>query len=136
MFDKKIQLILIYFILSLVSVILYGFNPAEPSNFYPPSLTREWGSFYCAGCGTFRGLHQLLNGNWQGALRFNPLLAISIPYFFYWIIPGFLKYFYGWQTYAIKRKNMQIIMATLVTIIYSILRNSTAPSLAWLVPPA
>lgn len=136
MFQKKNQLILTYFLVSLAIVILYNFNPAEPSNIYPPSLTREWGNFYCAGCGTFRGLHQLLNGNWQAAFRFNPLLFVSLPYFFYWVIPYFLKYFYNWQPYKIECKNMQIIITVLVIVVYSILRNTTASSLAWLVPPA
>ena len=33
----------------------------------------------CPGCGTARGLHQLLHGNFVAAFEFNPLLVILLP---------------------------------------------------------
>ncbi|MEM8673541.1 MAG: DUF2752 domain-containing protein [Cyanobacteria bacterium P01_G01_bin.67] len=131
---KKIQLIAIYFLCSLSILILYYFNPADYNNIYPPSLSREWGEYYCPGCGMMRALHQLLHGNWQLALRLNPLLIICLPYFFYWIVPYFLRYFYQINLYTIKFKNQQIFIIAMIFTIYGFLRN--VPSLWWLVPPA
>ncbi|MEM9506058.1 MAG: DUF2752 domain-containing protein [Cyanobacteria bacterium P01_E01_bin.35] len=131
---KKIQLIAIYFLCSLGILILYYFNPADSNNIYPPSLSREWGEYYCPGCGMMRALHQLLHGNWQLALRLNPLLIICLPYFFYWIVPYFLRYFYQINLYTIKFKNQQIFIIAMIFTIYGFLRN--VPSLWWLVPPA
>ena len=136
MSHKRIQLALIYFVTALVVAILYSFNPAEHSNIYPPSLSREWGRFYCPGCGMLRALHQLLHGNWQAALRFNPLLIICLPYFFYWITPYFFQYFYGVNLYSIHHKNKQIFVTITVCLVYGLLRNIPDPIFSWLVPPS
>lgn len=133
---KKFQLALIYFLTALVVTILYSFNPAEHSNIYPPSLSREWGGFYCPGCGILRALHQLLHGNWQAALRLNPLFIICLPYFFYWIIPYFFQYFYGVNLYSIYHKNKQILVTITVCLVYGLLRNIPDPIFSWLVPPS
>lgn len=135
MLCKKNQLILIYFFSSLGIVILYYFNPANSNNIYPPSLSREWGGFYCAGCGMFRAMHQLLHGNWQSALRLNPLLIICLPYFAYWITPYFLQHFYNINLYRVEHKKGQLILIATISLIYGILRNSQIPALSWLVPP-
>lgn len=135
MFSKKLQLVLFYFLSTLTIIILYNFNPAQSNGIYPPSLTREWGGFYCAGCGMLRGLHQLLHGNIRTALRFNPLLIISLPYFFYWFIPYFIKYFYHIDTYKICYKNIQLTSTIVVYLLYGIIRNNSYPALSWLVPP-
>ena len=132
---KKKQLISIYFIFTIGLIVLYFFDPATSSNIYPPSLSREWGGVYCAGCGTLRALHQLLHGNWRTAFRLNPLILIFIPYFFYWIIPYFYKYFYEIKMYEIKYKKEQILMFSVITLIYGILRNTSYTALSWLVPP-
>lgn len=136
MSHKKKQLVALYFLTALVIAILYNLNPAENNNIYPPSLSREWGGFYCPGCGTLRALHQLLHGNWRAALRFNPLLVICLPYFFYWIIPYFFQYFYEIKLYSINHKNKQILGIITVCLAYGLLRNISDPNFSWLVPPS
>ena len=134
MINKKILLGIIYFWGFLSIIFLYYFNPAEYSQIYPPSLSREWGGFYCAGCGTLRALHQLLHGNWRAALRFNPLLIICLPYCFYLVLPYFLQYFYQLNLYTIKYKNRQLLIMTIMFIVYGFLRNIAF--FWWLAPPA
>ena len=136
MSSKTYQLAAICALSTVIFQILYNFNPAVPNNIYPPSLSREWGGFYCPGCGMLRALHQLLHGNWQSALRFNPLLIICLPYFIYWITPYFIKYFYRINLYTIHHKNLQIILTILVILVYGILRNIPSPIFLWLVPPS
>lgn len=135
MSSKKLQLALFYFLTTLTIIILYNFNPAQSSGIYPPSLTREWGGFYCAGCGMLRGLHQLLHGNIGKALRFNPLLIICLPYFCYWFLPYFLKYFYNLDTYRIWHRKIQLISMIVICLVYGILRNTSDPAFFLLVPP-
>ncbi|MGA9994581.1 MAG: DUF2752 domain-containing protein, partial [Pyrinomonadaceae bacterium] len=38
---------------------------------------------HCPGCGTLRGLHQLLHGNLAAAFAFNPLMVLSLPFIGY-----------------------------------------------------
>ena len=136
MWSKKYQLVTLCSLTVLGIIVLYNFDPANSNNFYPPSLSREWGGFYCPGCGMLRALHHLLNGNWQSALRFNPLLIISLPYFFYWITPYLLRYFYGVDLYTIYHKNKQITIGITVCLVYGVLRNIPVPIFSWLVPPS
>ena len=132
--SKTKQSICVYFLISLSLIILYNFDPAHSQYIYPPSLSREWGGFYCPGCGMLRALHQLLHGNYQAALRLNPLLIVSLPYFLYWIIPCFFEYFYQIHLYTIRYPKQQAMVIVIIYSLYGILRNVTAPE-SWLVPP-
>ena len=133
---RKIQLASIYFTCTLALILLCYFDPASPNTLYPPSLSREWGGFYCAGCGMFRALHQLLNGNLHAALKLNPLLITSLPYFFYLLLPYQLKYFHQIHLYTIRHKNRHILSIAIISLIYTILRNTSIPALSWLIPPS
>ena len=135
MTHRQNQLALICFTVSLGILLLFYIDPAE-SNIYPPSLTREWGGFYCAGCGMLRAIHQMLHGNWQAAFRLNPLLVISLPYIFYWILPYFFKYFYRLNLYTVAYPRQQLIVVGIITIVYGALRNTKIPVLYWLIPPS
>src|SRR3982751_4231256 len=54
------------------------FNPAT-SGLYPPCPFRLLTGLNCPGCGTLRGLHQLLHGHPLAALDLNPLLIVTLP---------------------------------------------------------
>jgi hypothetical protein len=58
---------------------LLAFEPGE-SGLFPPCPFHAISGLYCPGCGTLRGLHQLLNGNLLKAIGFNPLMALSLPF--------------------------------------------------------
>ena len=58
--------------------LLYLRNPEEPG-FYPPCLFYTLTGLHCPGCGTLRGLHQLLNGNLLAALGYNPFMLLALP---------------------------------------------------------
>ncbi|MCF7956272.1 MAG: DUF2752 domain-containing protein [Phycisphaerae bacterium] len=65
-----------------VAVILYFATPGE-SDLFPPCPFKSLTGLYCAGCGTLRGLHQLLHGNLVAAMGLNPLMVLSLPYLGY-----------------------------------------------------
>ena len=59
--------------------LLYFFNPDEVPVF-PRCVFFALTGYHCAGCGTLRAIHCLLNGNVNAALAMNPLLVVSIPF--------------------------------------------------------
>ena len=121
--NKNYQLATIYFAITFMSVILYHFDPATSSGIYPPSLSRELGGFYCAGCGTLRALHQLLQGNIQAALRLNPLLLVVLPYLIYWFIAYNLQFFLAVKLPIIIWRRKEICSLSAVILLYTLMRN-------------
>lgn len=66
---------------------LFLFDPAGGVG-YPSCPFRALTGFDCPGCGSLRGLHQLLHGNIAAAFAFNPLMVLSVPFVGY----SFLSY--------------------------------------------
>ncbi len=53
----------------------------------PPCRLHLLTGLYCPACGSLRALHLLVNGQFMGAFRMNPLLIVSLP------LIGFLAFF-------------------------------------------
>ena len=134
MFKRNLKVVIVGFLIALSAVILYSFNPVIDSEIYPPSLVRKFTGFYCAGCGSLRALHQLLQGNWQAALSFNPLIVVCMPYLVYWLATYFIDIFYHIKLPTIALKNKQISAIAFIVILYTILRNIPSPPFSWLAP--
>jgi hypothetical protein len=62
---------------------LFLFNPSGGTSYFPSCPLRLLTGFYCPGCGTLRGLHQLLHGHVGAAFGFNPLMVLSLPFIGY-----------------------------------------------------
>ena len=58
--------------------LLFRFDPAA-HGFYPVCFFHQATGLQCPGCGSLRAMHQLLNGHWAAAWRFNPLLVTALP---------------------------------------------------------
>ena len=58
---------------------LFTYDPAQ-SDIFPPCPFRFLTGFDCPGCGTLRGLHQLLRGNILSALDLNVMMVLTLPY--------------------------------------------------------
>jgi len=68
-------------ILAIVPVILiyvYAYRP-DSSIIYPRCPLYMLTGVHCPGCGTLRGLNQLLHGNILAAIDLNPLMILSLP---------------------------------------------------------
>ena len=59
--------------------LVYLVDPRLPGN-YPPCLFLAFTGCYCPGCGTLRALHRLLHGDLVGALGYNPLAILMLPF--------------------------------------------------------
>ena len=57
---------------------LYLFDPARGGG-YVPCPFRLLTALECPGCGTLRGLHQLLHGHPWAAFKLNPLVVVLLP---------------------------------------------------------
>ncbi len=57
---------------------LFVFEPGR-TGFFPACPFRTLTGLDCPGCGSTRGLHQLVHGNFIAAFEFNPLLIILVP---------------------------------------------------------
>lgn len=131
--DRRGRFTLITLIILATFIILFNYNPAT-SDLYPPSPFRAFTGLYCPGCGTLRGLHQLLHGHVITAFGLNPLMIISLPF----LICSYLNY--GWK--AFTGKNLldifvpsQWIWFLLQAIIaYWIVRNIPLVPFSWLAP--
>lgn len=62
---------------------LFLYNPASGAAYFPSCPLRLLTGLYCPGCGTLRGLHQLLHGHLGAALGFNPLMVMALPFIGY-----------------------------------------------------
>ncbi len=65
-----------------VSVALY-YNPPTSLKWVPACPFHAVTGLYCPGCGSLRGLHQLVHLNVLGALRCNVMLIIAVPLLLY-----------------------------------------------------
>jgi hypothetical protein len=80
--NKRLTVALIWLGLALGSTYLFIFEPGRTGLFLVCPFYALTG-FACPGCGTTRGLHQLLHGNVGAAFRFNPLMMTMLPFFLY-----------------------------------------------------
>lgn len=62
--------------------VVYVFDPRVPGN-YPVCPFLSLTGCYCPGCGTLRALYQLLHADVVGAIGYNPLAVLSLPFIIY-----------------------------------------------------
>jgi hypothetical protein len=72
-------------LLAGAAAYLFFFEPGR-NGFFPVCPFRALTGFNCPGCGTTRGLHQLLHGHFVSALELNPLLVVVLPILGYALI--------------------------------------------------
>lgn len=85
--NKYVKLYFFLIAFTIASVYFYFNNPG--TTLYPPCPFLYFTGYYCPGCGSSRAFHQLLHGNIYGALGFNPLMVISIPFIIYLLLSYF-----------------------------------------------
>ena len=74
--------------------LVYARNPEE-QGFYPPCLFYALTGLHCPGCGTLRGLHQLLHGNLITAFGYNPYSMLALPVIGYAFVSALLLTTWG-----------------------------------------
>ena len=69
-------------LVALGAAVVYMFDPRIPG-LYPICPFFGVTGFHCPGCGTLRALHVLLHGDLSGALGYNLLTVMSLPFIAY-----------------------------------------------------
>ncbi len=82
MFNRRVSVVVLWLAMAVGAVCLYVLEPGK-SRLLPVCPFRALTGFTCPGCGSTRGMHQLLHGNFLAAFEFNPLLLLALPFLLY-----------------------------------------------------
>lgn len=103
-------------------IVLFVLDPAE-SPIFPPCPFHALTGLHCAGCGSLRGLHQLLGGNIVAALDLNPLMVLSLPFVGYALISECAKTLLGKALPGFFMPAFWIWAILAIVVAFGILRN-------------
>ena len=72
-------------LLAVVCIVVAGLYFLSPydSGVYAPCPFNALTDLHCPGCGTLRGLHELLHGRIGSAIGLNLLMVLSLPFMAY-----------------------------------------------------
>jgi len=113
--------------------VLYLNNPAQ-SSLFPPCPFRMLTGLSCPGCGSLRGLHQLLHGNAWQAFNLNPLMVSCLPFLAYSFF-SFMTLAFSQKPFVARPISSRHIWAFLTAVIvFGVLRNIPAYPLTFLSP--
>jgi hypothetical protein len=66
-------------VVCIVAAVLFLLSPYD-SGVYAPCPFNALTDLYCPGCGTLRGLYELLHGRIGSAFGLNPLMVLTLPF--------------------------------------------------------
>ncbi len=76
--QRRLMAAAVWALLLIAAAYLFIFEPGR-TGFFPVCPFRALTGLNCPGCGTARGLHQLLHGNVVAAFELNPLTILLLP---------------------------------------------------------
>lgn len=82
---RRLQAFALWLLLAGGAVYLFIFQPGR-TGFFPACPFHTLTGLNCPGCGTTRGLHQLLHGHFVAAFELNPLMMLMLPVIGYFLI--------------------------------------------------
>lgn len=122
-------------VLLFIVFLYYNYQESDSNWSVQCGLYRTTG-LYCPGCGGQRAFHYLLHGYIIKSLRYNVLLVVGIPFFFY-------LYYILVQVYLLKgtynakgvlfSKKFAIVFL-LILLVYFVLRNIPLSPFTYLIP--
>jgi Protein of unknown function (DUF2752) len=83
--NRRVTAVAIWGLVGAGAVYLFSFEPGR-NGIFPTCPFRTLTGLNCPGCGTTRGLHQLLHGHVIAAFEFNPLTMLLLPVLGYFLI--------------------------------------------------
>ena len=120
--DRRVVMWALLGLAGCAAIVLFVYDPAE-SVIFPPCVFHALTGLHCPGCGSLRGLHQLLGGNIVGALDLNPLMVLSLPFVGYGLMSECAKSLIGKRLPGFFMPAIWIWAILAIVITFSILRN-------------
>ena len=117
---------------AVAGLVLFCFDPRQ-YHFYPVCLFHQTTGLLCPGCGALRAMHQLLRGHLATALRFNPVLMVSLP-FMLWLGARFALQEARRQPLSIGLRPRWLWLILAAVLVVSVLRNLPGAPFAMLRP--
>lgn len=111
-------------LLAIVFIIIYGSLDPATTVLFPKCPFLSLTGYQCAGCGSQRAIHQLLQGNIAGAFHYNPLFVITLPYLFLGVLfefPSLKNKYLRTQRILFGYQTIYLILAIIIS--FWILRN-------------
>jgi hypothetical protein len=112
------------------STMIYLVDPAQPGHY--PLCPFKWATgLDCPGCGSMRGLHQLLHGHVGAAANYNILFVIAAP----WLVAGWFVAVLRLLGVGVRTPKMPSLLnraIPVVVIAFWIIRNTPGPVGHWL----
>jgi hypothetical protein len=121
-----------WLVAGLMGVLVLAHFPPEQHGFYPRCTLFTSTGLLCPGCGSFRALHALTQGDWVRALRSNALLTIGLPL----LVLGWVARMWGRGRFGARLELTGWMgwMALSLILLFGLLRNLPGPFARWLVP--
>ena len=76
---RSLIIVLVIAALLLFGFIYYALDPSA-SSLFPQCTFLQLTGYKCPGCGSQRAFHAMLHGDVAGAIRYNALLIIAVPW--------------------------------------------------------
>ena len=67
-------------IIAAVGILSAAFLDPEQVSWFPKCPIHNLTGLDCPGCGTARAVHAAAHGKWVEAIRFNPILVVTLPF--------------------------------------------------------
>jgi len=112
---------ILFVIIFFIGVIYYTYNPSSYSIF-PKCPFLLLSGYKCAGCGSQRAIHSLLNIDIASAFRYNLFLVLSIPIILVLIWAEYNRIRLP-KLYARIHNSRNIISYLVITIFWWVIRN-------------
>jgi hypothetical protein len=119
---SRLQWTSLALIVAGIALLLFWLDPVQ-SGIFPPCPFRFLTGLKCPGCGTLRGLHQLLHGNPMASWRLNPLMVIMLPFLGYALISYTWRVFRGKPLSNITLPAFWTWLLLAVILVYWVVRN-------------
>ncbi len=114
-----------------LTAVLFFFDPVRVP-IYPQCVFHRMTGLECPGCGSLRGMHALLHGDFAAALRFNAFVILSLP-----LLAGLGFYFTVKRMRAESAASFRPVWLWLYLaafLVFGVVRNLPGPLFAALAP--
>jgi len=115
---SKSNLCILIIALLVILIVVYKLFDPLAYDFFPKCPFLVLTGYQCAGCGSQRAVHELLNLNFSGAWQQNALFIISLPYIFigliYNLIPEPTPRILYWRKVLFGQRAIIVVMIMIV----------------------